>query len=130
MTITALLTAQSVGTSSNVGTGLYAAKLALQAATAGLVITAQLTAGAAQSVDPKQRLKVWFTTSPFDVSSGIVAQFDLDSKQVELNCPQGPSGVRVTTSEFVINQGGYLYYWVEVPTLAVAGSLNLSVVEI
>lgn len=130
MTITALLTAQSVGTSTNVGTGLYAGQLVLQAATSGVVVSAKLVAGAGQSVDAKQRIKVWFTTSPWDISSGIPAQFELDANQVELNNPQGPSGTRITTSELAINQGGFLNYWVEVPALPVAGTLSLDCVEI
>lgn len=130
MTITALLTAQSVGTSTNVGTGLYAGQLVLQATTSGVVVSAKLTAGAGQSVDPKKQIRVWFTTSPWDISSGIPVQFELDANMLELNNPQGPSGVRVTTSELAINQGGYLNYWLEVPSFAVAGTLSLDCVEI
>tara|TARA_R110000868_G_scaffold160977_9_gene390838 strand:+ start:75 stop:467 length:393 start_codon:yes stop_codon:yes gene_type:complete len=130
MTITALLASQAVGTGANAGTDLFAGQLALQAATSGLVITGQLTNGAALTLDRKARIRVWFSTSPFDVASGIPAQFKDDAKMFELYLSGNPSGIKVTTSEFVINQGGYLYYWLECPTFSVAASLNLSAVEV
>lgn len=130
MTTTDLLTAQSVGTGANHGTALYAAQLALQAATAGLIVTAQLTAGTGAQPDAKQRIRVWFATSPFNVSTFIASQFETDAKFFEVNTPVGSAQIKVATSEFVINQGGYLYWWVEAPVLPVAGSLNLKCVEI
>ena len=47
MTVTTSITGQSIGTSTNVGTGLFAQKVTKQAATTAIVIAVRVTNGAA-----------------------------------------------------------------------------------
>ena len=129
MTVTALLTAQAVGTGANKGTGLYASHTTLQAATSGLQVQCKWTLGAAAAI-AGSHIRVWVAVSAFSDSASIPQKYECTAQVFEIPVPRDPSSSRVGQTDFILNVGGECYVWFEVPTTDVAGTLDANLVEI
>lgn len=135
MTTTVILTGQSIGTGSNAGADLTFAtagmKVTKQAATTAFVISAVLTNGAA-AYNLAARPVIRYASSPFSVVyTAAPALFrNGGSRYLELVPAIGAGGAVSRSSEIETVNGSYIYIWVDVPTVSVAQTLDLSIVEL
>jgi len=135
MTTTAVLSGQSIGTSTNVGNDLtFAAstmKVTIQTTTTTFVVSAKLTNGAG-SYNLGSRPVVWYASSPFSVVyTAAPALFRNGGARYLEMVPSTQSGLAVAkTSSLETVNGSYIYVWCDVPTVSVAQTLDISVVEL
>lgn len=130
MTNTDLLSGQSVGTSTNIGSRLFASKTTLQTGTVGLFLEAALTNGA-QGMNLNAPIRAWLAISAFSVTAAVATvQMAKSAVPFELNASADPAGVMQTLTEMQVNAGLYAYVWFEVPKLPVAGSLSVKLTEV
>lgn len=130
MTTTTVITSQSIGTSTNVGEGLFPQQVAIQATTSDYVICMRVTNGAGSYL-PKSEIIVRYASSPFNITAAqAVTQLAPASRYVSLKPSDKGSAVVIKNSLFEPILGGYIYLWCEVPSTTVAQTLDVSVVEI
>lgn len=134
MTTTTLNNAQSIGTSTNVGPGLYPVKTTLQAGTTAFSITAVLTFTTQNREAVSTPVRVWYTSSPQDITAAqAVAQLAQGARFVDVKGNPEPSrsGLISTRNSFIEPvQGAYVYTWLELPAFAAAATLTTKLVEI
>ena len=135
MTTTAVLASQSLGTSTNVGGDLTFAtagmKITRQTATTAFVVSAKLTNGAG-AYSLSDRPVIRYASSPFSVTyTAAPAMFrNGGSRYLELVPAIGAGGIVSRSSEIETVNGDYIYLWVDSPTVSVAWTLALSVLEL
>lgn len=124
------ISGQSIGTSTNIGEGLFPQKITLNAATTCFVITPRITNGAA-SYDPANEIIVRYSTSSFSITAAqAVSQLDCTSRYVPVKMKPNNGAVAIKDSSLEPVTGGYLYLWCEIPKLSVAATLDVNVVEL
>ncbi len=135
MTITSVITAQSIGTGSNKGNSKFATSaLVLQSTTTAYVVNVQVTPGAGP-VDHKLELRVWFTTTPRTVTAGN-APYTLGQTAHYVDIRFGTGGLSLPSvaiskdSALEPVTGGNLHVWCDVPGLDTAATLDVSIVEL
>lgn len=124
MTSTQIITAQSIGTSTNKGSDLFAVRLTPQAITDRFFLEVVITNGAA-GYDIKQRPIAWYATYNASVTAATAPAL-LRNTARYLECiprPEG-SGVSSRTSVCEPLSGPYLYVWFEIPAVAVAQTMS------
>lgn len=127
MTITTSLSAQSFGTLGNVGDGKFATKVTLAAGTVNVQIEVSVTNGT-RPVERKQ-ITVHFCPSSFSINASD-APLELQKSQtllLEMN-GLGVSALRKKQSHQVPGSG-YLYFWLDVPTLEHPATVSINVIE-
>lgn len=134
MTVTQLLTAQSIGTGSNKGSDLTfstaAMKLTIQSGTSAFKVIGRLTNGAA-SYDRANRPTIRYVASPIsDVYSDAPPLYRESSRYLELIPAQGAGKISTRISDVETVSGSYIYFWMDVPTVSVAWTVDLYVTEI
>ncbi len=130
MYITAVIAAQSIGTSSNQGNGLFPQKVTAQTDTAGYTIAVQLTNGTS-GYDPNQRVTLFYTSSPFSyTAANAVLQLRQQAQSMDVRPDQGTGAIQTKTTPLAILFGLYVYFWFDVPKAPVAQTLAASLVEI
>src|ERR1035437_7878120 len=131
MTTTLVISAQSVGTGTNKGNGLFSiAQVALQATTTAFVVSGQLTNGAGP-VDPNQQIRIWYSPTPWTVTAGnAAAQLNKTARYVDIKPNPNASAVTITDSSLEPVTGANFNLWVDAPTFAIAGALSVNLVEL
>jgi hypothetical protein len=130
MTTTTSIVSQSIGTSSNKGNGLFPQKITIQATTTAFVVAATLTNGAA-GYDQGNRPSIWFATSPFSITAAAaIVQMRNTARYLEL-VPAPTAGTALSKDSGLQSvAGSYIYIWCDIPTVATAQTLDISVVEL
>lgn len=132
MTTTTPLSAQSIGTSTNVGNSLFPTKVTLGATTGAVTLTVRVTNGSGQGiVDERSEVQVNYAFSPISVSAAAApALLKQNSKYVAIKLERLASEDRAKDSELNVATGQYLYFWCDVPAFLNAATLNVYVTEI
>lgn len=134
-TTTAVLSSQSIGTGSNAGNDLtFAAstlKLTLQSTTTAYVISVKLTNGTG-SYSLSNRPTIKYASSPFSVTYTAAPLLFRNGGSRYLEMVPGCEGNLAVSrsSDIETINGGYLYIWCYVPTVSVAQTLDISVLEL
>lgn len=134
LTVTAAISSQSVGTSTNVGTAKFPQKVTLQAGTARIAVVGQLTLGTTGAAVPDTgcRPRIWYANSPTSYADAATGAAACHATARYIDLVPGNVAGAVTEkgdgSQWVT--GGYLYIWVDQPKFPVAGSLTVNVVEL
>ena len=130
MTITAVIAAQSIGTSTNIGNAKFPQKVTLAATTTSAQIEVRITNGA-DTYDPRQKLVMHYSFSSFDVSAAQAAiNYSESSRFLEISPKAGQSLVSVNKTLLEpAPGGGFLYFWFNVPTTATASTLAANSIE-
>lgn len=128
-TITAVISAQSFGTSTNVGDEKFADKTALQAGTTLYSVTLSMTNGATV-YDLNQRLRLWYTTSPLDSTEADAPKiYGTTARYLDVIPSRIVSGIaaRISPTDYIA--GGFFYCWVSAPKLPTAATFTVTLVE-
>jgi len=131
MTTTAAISSQSIGTSTNVGEGKFGQKITAQATTSAFVVTPRVTNGAA-GYDPANEIVVRYTSSSFSLtmSAATIAALAPTARFVSVKPAREGGGVVIKDSSLEPITGGYIYLWCDIPTVAVAQTLDVNLVEV
>lgn len=129
MTTTVAINGQSIGTSTNIGEDKFPQKVTAQTLSDRFFIEGKIVNGA-DAYDPSNRVVVWYASCSESVTAA--ASVDLlrnTARRLEV-VPSRRSGVsRTKVSDCEPLSGGYIYLWTEVPKLATASTLTVSVIE-
>jgi len=128
-TVTAAINGQSVGTSTNVGDGLFGYKLTKQAASTTFLIAASLTNGAG-AVDPRGEIVITYASSPQSLSTAQALAQLRTLKHLHVKPSPTPGGIVEYSTELETMKGDYVYLWANVPAMTVAGTLTVRTVEL
>ena len=111
MTTTTTHNAITVGNTS--ASGQRPNKTTLQAGTTGFAFTAQLTTGNAPLKTP-DGVKLFYASCPFDMTAAqAVVSLARCAESLVIYANQQPNQVFVSPSELSVNNGGYVYSWLE-----------------
>lgn len=129
MTISDIYTSSALGASDAVN--VSPVKTTLVSTTTALVINAKLTTGASQpgrSLSPR----LYWAVSPFSVAASAArATFRPVAQYLDLiPAPDSSAASTVMQTDPIINNGGYLYTWIDTPAMGAAASLDVKLVEI
>lgn len=132
MTTTSIITAQSIGTSTNVGPLIGPVKTTLQAATTAIIISVQLTLGATGGNSAGSMLKVWHAVSPISYSTATIGALALaqGAEYVLVKLDALASLVIERSSDVLVTAAGYHYCWIEAPVLVQAATVTVNLQEI
>ena len=130
MTITAVIAAQSIGTSTNIGDAKFPQKVTLAATTTAAQVEVRITNGA-DTYDPRQKLRMNYVFSSFDVTAAQAAiNYSESSRFLEITPKAGQSLVALNKTLLEpAPGGGFLYFWFSVPTTTVARTLAANAIE-
>lgn len=130
MTVTASIGSQSIGTGSNVGNDKFAQKVTCASGTTAFLIEAKVTNGAS-AYDPSLRPMIWYASSSFSVTAAAAVDL-LRNAARYLEVIPSPNGsvARIRATELETIRGGYIYIWCDIPTVTVAQTLDVDVVEL
>ncbi len=131
MTTTALISSQAIGTSTNIGDALFAGKATAASTTTAFLLSARITAGAGP-LTPNSVVRVWFTSTSFNIAAGVgPAQLGTTARYVDLLFTS-PTGGQVQIKDGTLEPltGPYIHYWVSVPGLGTAATLDVNLVEL
>lgn len=132
MTTTTVISAQSIGTSTNIGNSLFATKVTLGAATSAAIIASRVTnAATGGSLDSRATVDIYYAFSPISVDAAdAVNLLKQDARYLRLLTEVAVSADRSRSSQVEVASGQYLYLWCDIPTFAAAATLNVYVTEI
>lgn len=99
--------------------------------TSAYILSVKLTLGASM-YDPSQKLKVWYTSSPYNVSTtgnAAATQHQYTARWMDVQLGQrNPGDIIIMDSSLEVLTGGYIYIWIEAgsysPTVAVTITLT------
>ena len=129
MTTTAAISAQSVGTSTNVGEGKFPQKVTTTGYSDRFYIEGKITNGAG-SYSPANKVRIWY--SSYSASITAAAAVDLlraNARYLDLTPSPDGSIARSQISLCEPLSGLYIYLWVDIPTQTVAQTLDVNVIE-
>ena len=133
MTTTLITNAQSFGTSTNIGNDKFVTKTTLQTGTTAFLVSARATNASTGAAGNKgKRVMVWYTSTSWTYSanaSGIDA-LRKTARFVSVPLGAGTSEVVVEDSSLEPVTGASVFVWVEAPTLDVAATLDINLVEL
>jgi hypothetical protein len=134
MTVTQVLTSQSIGTGSNKGNDLTFStatlKLTIQSTTSAFKITGRLTNGAA-AYDRANRPTIRYVSSPVsDTYSAAPPLYRNAARYLELIPHENSGGISTRVSDVETCAGTFIYIWVDVPAADVAQTLDIYVTEL
>lgn len=130
MTTTTSISSQSIGTSTNVGQGLFPQKVTKQTATTAFLVDVRITNGAG-GYNPVSEVRVWYASSTFSLSAAnAVTQLRAAAGYVDVRPSPHASGVTIRQSDLATVNGSYIYFWVDVPLVSVAQTLDVTLVEL
>lgn len=131
MTTTAILSAVSAGTSTNIGDRFNPVETALQATTTAVLISVQITRGA--SMNENRKIRVRHAVSPNNYASALIGALALAqaSEYVDVEI-SGQHGTLISerASDVLVTAAGYHYCWVEMPKLPVACTITVNLQEL
>lgn len=129
MTITAVINGQSFGTSTNVGPNQFAiSPTTLQTSTTAFVVNVKIVLGAGTIFSKTTKLRVWYT-SIFEstTAANAPAQLGQTARYVDVILDRDTAKVDSTLEPVT---GGFFNCWVDSPTLNVAGTLTVNLIEL
>lgn len=130
MTTTNAISGQSIGTSTNVGEGLYPQKITAVSTTSGFYIQPRVTNGIGD-YKGKYTVRVWYCASSYSLTAAAaVTQLKLNASYVDLPLDPANGGVAIRDSFLEVLSGQYIYLWCAIPNLPVAATLDVNVTEI
>mgnify|MGYP003645424862 CR=1 FL=1 len=131
MTTQSAISAQSFGTSTNVGNGKFSiSPLTLAAGTSTFVVTVQVTAGAGP-VDRQVECRIWYTTTIRTVTSTDAPQkLAQTARYVDIRMPEYSSTIVIKDSTLEPATGTLFHCWVDAPKLQTAATLSVDLVEL
>lgn len=130
MTTTASISGQSIGTGANIGYGLFPRKVTRQVTTTAFVIAAKVTNGAA-GYTPQQEIRIWYSSSSFSVlAADAAAALHDTARYLDVKPDALAGGIEIKDSSLEPITGDYIYLWCDIPTVAVAQTLDVNVVEL
>ena len=131
MTTQSAISAQSFGTSTNKGNALFSINpLTIAGTTTAYVVNAQVTNGIAGGA-PQQEVRVWYTTTMRTVTAANApSQLGATARYVDVRLSNETAGVRIKDSSLEPATGTKFHCWVDAPTLNVAATLSVDLVEI
>lgn len=128
-TVTAAINGQSVGTSTNVGNGLFGYKLTKQAASTTFLVSALLVNGAG-AVDPRAEIVITYASSPRNLTAAQALAQLRTVKHLHIKPSPTPGASVEFSTELETMKGDYVYLWADVPAMPVAGTLTVNTVEL
>lgn len=129
MTTTASISSQSIGTSTNIGDQKFPQKVTIAATTTSFNLAARITNGAS-AYDPAVAPVLYWTTSPFSVTTAVAAASFRALGSIQLRPSPLGSGVASYTTPNVPAGGAYVYFWLNIPNLPAAATLDVTCVEL
>ncbi len=131
MTTQSAISGQSFGTSTNVGNNKFSINpLTLGAGTTAFVVNVQVTNGTAGGA-PQQEVRVWYTTTMRTVTAANAPlQLASTARYVDVRLSERTGGVVIKDSSLEPVTGSKFHCWVDAPTLDVAASLSVDLVEL
>lgn len=129
MTTTTVINAQSFGTGSNVGNGKFSQNpVTLQVTTTAFVVSAEMATGNNGQLDPKTKIRVWYTTTTRTVTAADApSKLGQTAHYVDVTIDR-PVAIRDSMLEPVT--GNLFHVWVDAPVLGVAGTITVVLVEL
>lgn len=129
MTSTNVISGQSFGTSTNKGNGLFSpSATTLAGTTTAFVVSAIVTAGTDAVLKPGLRVRVWYTTTTHTVAAADApSKLGQTARYVDVDIDR-PVAIRDSSLEPVT--GSKFHCWVDAPTLDVAATLTVALVEL
>lgn len=130
MTVTAAINGQSVGTSTNIGDDKFPQKVTCQSGTDRFFIEATLLNGAG-GYDPAQALVVFYTSYSQSVTANaaMIALLRQMARRLDVKPRREAGATQIKVSDLEPLSGPYIYLWTQVPTVSVAQTLTVNVVE-
>lgn len=124
------ISAQSFGTSTNVGDNLFSINpLTLSTATTAFVVNAQVTTGALRT-DKGNTIRVWYTTTMRTVTAANAPiQLGATAHFVDVRIHETPALIRIVDSDLEPATGLKFHCWVSAPNQPAAGTLSVDVIE-
>lgn len=134
MKTTLITNEQSFGTGSNIGEDKFATKTALQAATTKAAISAKVTNGTTGAGGNKGiKVTIWFAPVTWSLGSAAlgVAALRQNARPLVVSLDPAAGGVAINSLPMVdvCADSGNAYVWVEAPTLSVAATLSINLIE-
>ena len=130
MTTTTAISAQTIGTSTNVGNGKFPQKVTLTAGTTAFVLSALLLNGT-DAYSRSNEVRIWYSTSSFSISAAAaVLQLRQTARYLDVRPSINPGETLIIDSTFEPITGAYLYLWCDIPTVTTAQTLTVNVVEL
>lgn len=133
MTTTLVTNAQSIGTSTNIGEDKFVTKTTLQTGTTAFIVCGRVTNGSTGACGNQGlTLRIWYTTASFTYSANAAGIDALrqTARFVDIPLRNGTSKVALKDSSLEPVTGASVFVWCEVPTLTVAASLDINLVEV
>ena len=131
MTTQSAISGQSFGTSTNVGNNKFSINpLTLSASTTAYVVNVQVTNGTAGGA-PQQEIRVWYTTTMRTVTAANAPSYlSATARYVDVRLSVKTADLRIKDSSLEPVTGSYFHCWVDAPTLDVAATLSVDLVEL
>lgn len=131
MTTTTAINAQSIGTSTNKGEGLFSQKITAQSDTSGYFVSPEITNGATGDYDSKQVVRIWFSSSAYSyTAANAVSSLKQDASYVDVRPGRHAADITANNSFLSVLAGAYIYLWCDIPTVTTAQTLTVKVTEI
>lgn len=127
---TTVVSAQAVG-----GTPGFVqlTKTSADSTTSAYVVSTKILCGAAV-YDPGQRLKLYYTSSPYDISTTANAaalQLKSTARTMDLQLGQQlPGDTIILDSTLEVLTGGYIYIWLDSPTVSPVYTVTITLIEL
>jgi hypothetical protein len=130
MTTTTVINAQSIGTSTNVGTNKFPQKTTAQQSSDRFFVEVSLTNGAAPA-NRTSKLFVRYASSSIDMTAAqAMVALGQASSVIVLTPADIAGGTVIVGSLLEPLSGAYVYIWVDsIPTQAVAQTLTVKLIE-
>jgi hypothetical protein len=132
MTTQTAISAQSFGTSTNIGNGKFSiSPLTLAASTTAYVVNVKIIAAAPE---PNVEVRVWYTTIFESTSAGnAVAQLGGTARYVDTKLSSDGATTSFTVKKDSMLEpitGGFFNCWVDAPKLSAAATITVTLVEL
>lgn len=130
MTVTASISGQSIGTSTNIGPDKFPQKVTCQSGTDRFFIEATVTNGAA-SYDPANAIVIFYSSysQSATANAALIDKLRKNARRLDVKPRRLAASVVVLASDLEPLSGPYIYLWCEIPTVSVAQTLDVNVVE-
>jgi len=130
MTTTNAISGQSIGTGSNVGEGKFPQKVTIAATTTAFVITPRVTNGAGEYIEASEVI-IWYSGSSYSVTAAAAPELLRKTARFVSVKPSRNSSVAIAIDSSIEPvTGSYIYLWCSIPTVTVAQTLDVNVVEL
>ena len=128
MTITNVYTAEAFGAAPEINVSPQ--KVTPGVTTTALFVNYKLTLGNAQC-SRSNSPRLYWACSPFSVAASAARNtFRPQAVYVDMLPSEVSAGQTADSSEIIVNNGGFIYIWVDAPDMGADASLDVKLVEI